>query len=171
MPTKWNQEKIGTWHAQQPWFAGCNFYPSTAINAIEMWSAETFDASTIDRELGWAADLGFNLMRVYLHDIPWKEDAEGFKSRLDQYLAMADAHNIGTLLTIFDDCWFEPKAGTQPEPRPGIHNSGWVRSPGKALLMDESTWPMLERYVKDLGEYCKDDSRVVAWDVYLTIHS
>ena len=31
----------------------------TAINTIEMWQAESFDPATIDKELGWAEELGF----------------------------------------------------------------------------------------------------------------
>jgi hypothetical protein len=29
-----------------------------------MWQAATFDPKTIDRELGWAAEMGMNTIRV-----------------------------------------------------------------------------------------------------------
>jgi hypothetical protein len=51
---RWTEEKAAAWYAQQTWPVGANFLPSTAINELEMWQAETFDAPTIDRELGWA---------------------------------------------------------------------------------------------------------------------
>ncbi|MHC5000799.1 MAG: hypothetical protein ACYTE1_08295 [Planctomycetota bacterium] len=69
---------------------GCNYLPATACNQLEMWQAETFDPETIDRELGWAEDLGFNVIRVFLHDMMWAQDAEGFVKRIDQVLAIAD---------------------------------------------------------------------------------
>jgi len=144
----------------------CNFVPSSAINQIEMFSAATWDPDTIDRELGWAADIGFNTMRTYLHDLCWQEDRVGFLSRLDSYLEIANRHSIRTLVTIFDDCWHEPTAGVQPAPRPGIHNSGWARSPGRAALLDRSAWGELEAYVRDLGTRFGNDPRVLAWDVY-----
>lgn len=163
---RWNRDEAWAWHREQPWLTGCNFIPSTAINQIEMFAAETFDPETIDRELGWAAELGFNTMRTYLHDLCWQEDREGFLARLDTHLEIASGHGIRTLVTIFDDCWHEPEAGVQPAPRPGIHNSGWARSPGYRKLMDRSAWGELERYVRDLGETFGRDHRVLAWDVF-----
>lgn len=40
------------------WYFGANFIPSTAINQLEMWQKETFDPTTIDRELGFARKIG-----------------------------------------------------------------------------------------------------------------
>ncbi len=44
---KWPVEKAVEWYQTQPWLRGCNFIPSTAINQLEMWQAETFDLETI----------------------------------------------------------------------------------------------------------------------------
>src|SRR5512133_1841758 len=127
----WPVEQAWEWYRQQPWLVGCNFIPSTAINQLEMWQADSFDMKTIDRELGWAAAIGFNSMRVFLHDLVWQADAEGFKQRIKQYLAVAERHGILTMFVFFDDCWnTDPHLGRQPEPIPGVHNSGWVQSPG-----------------------------------------
>lgn len=71
----WTKEKANSWYKKQGWLVGADFLPSTAINQLEMWQAETFDAATIDKELGWAAGIGMNVMRVYLHDLAWKADA------------------------------------------------------------------------------------------------
>ena len=49
---RWTPEQAGTWYKAQPWLVGCNFTPSTAINQLEMFQADTFDPETIDRELG-----------------------------------------------------------------------------------------------------------------------
>src|SRR4051812_11550181 len=74
----WPAEKANAWYREKPWLVGCNYIPSTAINQLEMWQADTFDPDTIDRELGWAEGLGFTSVRVFLHDIPWKQDSKGF---------------------------------------------------------------------------------------------
>jgi len=166
MGKRWTREQAWEWYDALPWLTGCNFIPSTAINQIEMWSADTFDEETIARELGWAADIGFNTMRVYLHDLCWAEDADGFEQRIDRYLAIASDKGIRTLLVLFDDCWHEPKPGPQPTPRPGIHNSGWVRSPGREILLDRSRWHALENYVTAIAKRFAHDPRVLAWDVY-----
>jgi hypothetical protein len=163
----WSKEKAWAWQKQQPWLVGADFLPSTAINQLEMWQAETFDPSTIDRELGWAEGIGMNVMRVYLHDLAWKADPSGFKSRMDRYLAIADKHHIKTLFTIFDDCWNpEANTGKQPDPKPGIHNSGWVRSPTKAVHDNPASWAYLETYVKDILKSFGKDKRILMWDLY-----
>src|SRR5512137_2988384 len=138
---RWTADKANEWYRKQPWLVGCNFIPSTAINQLEMWQDATFDPGTIDRELGWAADIGMNAVRVYLHDLVWQADAEGFKRRIDRYLDLAARKGIRTLFVLFDDCWNnDPKLGKQPEPRPGIHNSGWMQSPGSKIVADPSGW-------------------------------
>lgn len=166
MGKRWTPEEAWEWHRRQPWLTGCNFVPSTAINQIEMFAEATFDPETIDRELGWAAAIGFNTTRTYLHDLCWRDDRHGFLQRLDAFLEISHSHGIRTLVTIFDDCWHEPTAGRQPEPRAGIHNSGWLRSPGRDVLLDRSRWRELEAYVTDLAERFGEDDRVLAWDVF-----
>lgn len=164
---RWSIEKAHKWYASHDWISGANFLPSTAINQLEMWQAETFDPTTIDRELGWAAGIGFNTMRVYLHSIAYKQDPEGFKNRMDSYLTIADKHKIKTIFVFFDDCWNKMgTAGKQPEPKPGIHNSGWVQDPGDPDSKDPSKFPALEKYVKDVLKRFGKDGRVLLWDLY-----
>jgi len=164
---RWSAEKARKWYAQQPWMVGCNFTPSTAINQLEMWQADTFDPETIDRELGWAADIGMNTMRVYLHDLLWQQDSKGFLKRIDKFLSIADRHGIKTMFVLCDSCWNpHPKLGKQPEPKPHVHNSGWVQSPHIDILKDITKHNSLEPYFKGLIARFKDDKRVLAWDLY-----
>src|SRR4051794_40257230 len=154
----WSVEKAKAWYNEHQWITGANFLPSTAINQLEMWQAETFHTTTINRELGWAEDIGFNTMRVFLHSVAWKVDPEGFKSRVDKFLSIADRHHIQPLFVFFDDCWNKvPQAGRQPAPKPGVHNSGWVQDPGQPASNDSANFPALERYVKDvMGRFAHD---------------
>jgi len=167
MQPRWSREKANAWYAEQPWLVGCNFIPSTAINQLEMWQAGTFDPETIDRELGWAEGLGFNTVRVYLHDLLWFAGAARFKNRIDRYLDIAARHRIRTMFVLFDDCWHDgPALGPQPEPMPGIHNSGWVKSPGSKVVRNPAEWGRLEDYVSDIVSTFASDERVVLWDIY-----
>ena len=166
--SRWSTEKANEWYDHQPWLVGCNFIPSNAINQLEMWQAETFDPATLDRELSWAADIGFNTVRTFLHDLAWEADADGFKQRISCFLDMASRHGIRPMLVIFDDCWnSDAKIGPQPAPRPGVHNSGWVQSPGVAIVnRGAPVWGRLEAYVKDIiGSFAEDD-RILLWDLY-----
>lgn len=165
--SKWTAQKANDWYKNQPFRVGANFNPANAINELEMWQAETFDPQRIDLELGWAAKIGMNTMRVYLHDLLWKQDAAGFTKRLDQFLTIAEKHKIKPMLVLFDSCWDPyPELGRQRAPRPGIHNSGWVQSPGAVALSDPSQYPRLEAYVKGVVGAFKNDQRILAWDVW-----
>lgn len=162
----WPAAKANAWYAQHKWINGANFTPSTAINQLEMWQADTFDPITIDRELGYAEGIGFNAMRVFLHSVVWKEDPKGFKDRINKYLTIADKHHIQTIFVFFDDCWNpNAKPGKQPDPKPGIHNSGWMQDPGKPLTTP-ADFLALKAYVDDILTSFKHDKRILLWDLY-----
>ncbi|MDO3641199.1 1,4-beta-xylanase [Mucilaginibacter sp. L3T2-6] len=162
----WPAARANAWYAKHKWINGANFTPSTAINQLEMWQADTFDPTTIDRELGYAEGIGFNAMRVFLHSLVWKEDPKGFKSRINKYLEIADKHHIQTIFVFFDDCWNpNAKPGKQPEPKPGIHNSGWMQDPGYPLTK-EADYAALKVYVDDILTTFKHDKRILLWDLY-----
>lgn len=163
----WSKEKATAWYGNQPWLVGANFLPSSAINELEMWQAATFDTVTIARELKWAASLGMNTMRIFLHDLAWLQDPQGFKKRIEIFLRIASRYNIKPLFVLFDSCWDPfPHTGKQHEPAPFLHNSGWVQSPGADALKDASQHPRLKKYVQDIVSAFNKDKRVLGWDVW-----
>jgi hypothetical protein len=132
-----------------------------------MWQADTFDPKRIDRELGWAESIGMNAVRVFLHDLLWQQDAAGFRQRIDTLLGIADRHHIKTLFVLFDSVWDPtPQLGRQHAPVPGVHNSGWVQSPGARELSDPTRYPKLEAYVRGIVGAFANDERVLGWDVW-----
>jgi hypothetical protein len=164
---RWSEQKANQWYARQPWPVGANFLPSTAINQLEMWNADTFDTLTIKRELAWAASLGFNTMRVFLHDLAFADDPNGFLHRIDIFLRMAARYKIKPLIVFFDSVWDPfPKAGKQRAPKPHVHNSGWIQSPGAPALQDSNEYRRLEMYVKAVTKRFASDQRIWGWDVW-----
>ena len=165
---RWPEEKARQWYDAQRWLVGCDYIPSDAINQIEMWSGDTYNHDLIDKELSWAEDLGFNTLRVYLSSVVYENDAQGLKARMDDFLGICDSHSIRPLFVFFDDCWnAESWYGVQPEPKPGIHNSGWVRDPSDALRADTvALYPKLETYMKDVMVTFANDKRILMWDLY-----
>ena len=132
---RWSTEKAKTWYQKRSWLVGSNYTPASAINQIEMWQAETFDAKEIDKELGWAESIGMNTMRVFLHDRLWQQDPDAFKKRINEFIGIAAKHKIAPLFVLFDSCWDpHPHLGMQHPPTPGVHNSGWVQGPGADAL-------------------------------------
>lgn len=164
---RWTVEKAQAWAKGIPWLVGANYSPASAINQLEMWQADTFNPTQIDKELGWAESLGFNSVRVFLHHLLWEQDREGFLKRMDQFLGIAAKHKIGVMFVLFDSVWDpEPKLGKQREPAKGVHNSGWVQSPGAADLKNPERHNLLEAYVKGVIGHFKDDKRVQVWDIW-----
>jgi len=164
---RWSESRANAWYAGQQWPVGANFLPSTAINQLEMWQADSFDPVTIDRELGWAENIGMNTMRVFLHNLVWDQDPDGFKKRIDTFLTIAARHHIKPVFVLFDSCWDPfPKLGPQHPPIPGVHNSGWVQAPGAKVLSDASQYPHLREYVVGLIGAFANDSRILAWDLW-----
>ncbi|MDG2061781.1 MAG: 1,4-beta-xylanase [SAR86 cluster bacterium] len=168
----WTPEKAFNWYNKQDWLVGCNFLPSSAINQLEMFQKETFDLETINRELGWARDLGFNSLRVYLHDLLW-EEKDGFTERLNIFLDVCSNHQIKPILVLFDDCHYPfPNLGKQPLPIQGVHNSGWKQSPGHMIVNEikESTnsshIQRLKKFIQGVLEMYCNDERILMWDIY-----
>jgi hypothetical protein len=163
----WSPERTRTWYAQQPWPVGSNYISNTAINELEMWQADTFDLPNIDRDLGWAESLGMNTMRVFLHNLLWQQGSEAFLDRMDKFLQVADKHHIRIVFVLLDSVWDpNPKPGKQREPRPHVHNSGWVQAPGAEILRDRSRWGReLQPYVVGVVGRFANDKRILMWDL------
>jgi hypothetical protein len=165
--TKWSVEKAQAWGAKQPWLVGANFNPSDASNELETWQADTWNPELIDKELGWAEDIGMNTMRVYLHYFPYRDDKANFLKRMDQFLEISAKHNIKPMFIFFDDVWNpNPVSGPQPEPKPHVHNANWVQSPGHDILWNPEKHAELKPFVQDILRRYKNDDRVLLWDLY-----
>jgi hypothetical protein len=167
LPAPWTEQRAAAWYVAQPWLVGANYVPSDAINQLEMFQAATFNPALNDKELGLAESAGMNTARVFLQDQLWTSDPVGFRKRLDAFLSIATKHHIRPILVLFDSCWDPyPKLGPQHPPIPGVHNSGWVQSPGARGISDPAYEPQLEAYVKGVVGAFANDDRILAWDIW-----
>jgi hypothetical protein len=167
VPDRWTEQQANAWYDKQPWLVGADYVPSDAINQLEMFQAATFNPALNDKELGLAESIGMNTIRVFLQDQLWTSDPAGFQKRLDTFLTIAARHHIRPILVLFDSCWDpNPRLGPQHPPIPGVHNSGWVQSPGKQRLMNPAVEPELKAYVQGVISAFGKDDRVLAWDLW-----
>jgi hypothetical protein len=163
----WSPDRANRWYQAHGWLVGANYITSNAVNQLEMFQAETFDPRRIDTELGWAQLHGLNTVRVFLHDQLWAQDHRGFQSRLAQFVDIAARHRIKPMFVFFDSCWDPfPKPGRQRAPKPGVHNSGWVQSPGAEHLDDLDYRRTLRDYVTGVLNQFRTDDRVLGWDIW-----
>ena len=92
-----------------------------------------------------------NTMRVFLHDLVWQQDSQGYRQRIDRFLTIASRHGIRPMFVLFDSVWDPfPAIGPQRAPKPGVHNSGWMQGPGATGVV--------HAFAKD--------KRVLAWDIW-----
>lgn len=163
---RWSRERVTDWYSARPWILGCNYVPAYASNQLEMWQPETFDIDAIGRELALAQSLGFNSLRVFLHDLLWTEP-DVLLDEMDQLLDAADRHGMSVMPVLFEGVWNNyAHPGPQADPIPGVHNSRWVQSPNAKAAIDPAQWPRLEDYVSGVLDRFADDERVLMWDVY-----
>jgi len=166
---RWTTNRAWDWYQSRVWLCGFNYVVSTAVNSTEMWQGESFDLETINRELDWEKNIGFNNCRLFLQYLVWRDDPTGLMERIDQFLQVADRHKISTIFCFFDDCAFsgkEPYLGKQNGPVPGVHNSGWTPSSGHQRVVDQLFRPQLEDFVTGIVSYFARDDRILAWDIY-----
>ncbi|MBU9763168.1 cellulase family glycosylhydrolase [Mycobacterium sp. TNTM28] len=164
---QWPVERANAWYRAQGWLVGTNFITSSAINQLEMFGPGTYDARRIDSELQACRLLGFNTVRVFLHDLLWAQDRAGFQSRLSNFVGIAARQGIKPLFVFFDSCWDpHPKLGAQRAPTPGVHNSGWVQSPGAERIDDPRYRALLRDYVVGVMSQFRNDNRVLGWDLW-----
>lgn len=166
-PARWSADRANRWYQAQNWPVGANYLTSTAINQIEMFQPGTYDPRRIDTELGWARFHGLNTVRVFLHDQLWAQDSRGFQLRLAQFVNIAARRGIKPLFVLFDSCWDpRPRLGRQRAPRPGVHNSGWVQSPGAERIDDPRYRRTLQAYVTGVLSQFRNDNRILGWDLW-----
>jgi hypothetical protein len=164
---RWTVEEARAWRARQGALVGVNYLPAHAANQLEHWQGATWSPAEIERELGWAAALGFDSLRVFLHDLVWAQGEEAYLERIDAFLGIASRHGLGVLFVFFDSCWHpRPRPGPQAAPRAGVHNGGWVQSPGVAVLRDPPRFAALEGYVRGVVRHFRNDARVQGWDLW-----
>lgn len=137
-----------------------------------MWQASTFDLPTIKKELALAAATGFTSTRVFIQYIVWQADPDGFRNRFNQFLEVAESHNISVVPVLFDDCAFgeplqlDPFLGEQRDPIPGMVLSSWTPSPGNMIGTDPSEQANLKAYLQDMVSTYGADSRILFWDLF-----
>jgi hypothetical protein len=165
--SRWSPDRANSWYQAQGWLVGANYVTSNAINQLEMFQPGTYDPQRIDSELGLARLHGLNTVRVFLHDQLWAQDRQGFQNRLAQFVGIAARHRIKPLFVLFDSCWDPfPRSGPQRAPIRGVHNSGWVQSPGAEHLDDRRYSGVLYDYVTGVLTQFRTDDRVLGWDLW-----
>lgn len=165
---RWTIEKANAWYAKQPWILGCNYVPTYAVNQLEMWQKSTFDPKIIDEELALMAKTGMNTVRVFVHDLLWKEEKTDFYANINTFFDLCEKHAIRVGFNFFTNGGKEPSVrGPQPLSPPKVHNGEWRQTPGKERVMHKpENWGWMEDYIMETMEYFRNDPRILFWDLF-----
>ncbi len=167
---QWTTDKAWKWYKENPWICGFNYIPSNAINYTAMWDKTSFSPDLIEKELALASTTGFNAVRVVLQFIVWEDDPKYFKDTFTRFLSICTRYRIKVIPAFFDDCVFgtntDPHLGKQPEPFIGWYAWEWSPSPGHSIVLDTTTYPRLEKYIKDIIWSYRNDPAILVWDLY-----
>lgn len=148
------------------WIRGANYVPSYARNDVQMWM--DYDAEIIDRELGYAARLKLNSVRVFLQYAVYKHNPERFLEQYENFLSLCNKHDIRPMMVLFDSCF-----GAFPDLE-NYRDKDWMANPGQNMIGPEY-WPELEKYVQDIVGAYRSDKRILIWDIMnepmMTSHS
>ena len=164
---QWSEEKANEWYSATDWPVGCDYVPAYAGNQLQMWQSGTWNPEEIDKELGWAEELGFNTVRIFLHHKLWESEKDAFFSHIEEFLRIADSHGISSLVTLFTNGGSEERfTGEDISPVKGIHNSIWAQTPGISIVNNPDRWGEMEKYEKDVLRHFGNDKRIIAWCLY-----
>ncbi len=139
------------------WMRGANYVPSYARNDVQIWL--DYDPAVIDRELGYAAKLKLNVVRVFLQVAVYETAPQRFLDNFENLLSLCAKHQIQLMPVLFDSC-FDP----QVVDLQNYHDKKWMPSPGFSRLGNQDR-PALERYIQAVVGGHRQDRRIVLWDV------
>jgi len=77
---------------------GFNYTPASANRANDFWLH--LDSAEVDRDFGYANELGLNQTRVFLRFDSWDQDAKTLAANLVRFMDIASKHRIGVMLVL-----------------------------------------------------------------------
>lgn len=147
--------------AQAP-VRGAIYIPFAAYNAPQMW--KNFNAQETSRDLDYARSIHLNALRSWASYEYWRMDPQKYQANFDQYLAIAKAHSIRILISLFENDGVQPTADNMWTTDP--NRAFAIQSPGKAIVEgDEAGWSGPRQFVAWFMKRYANDQRLIAVEV------
>ncbi|MCK5175906.1 MAG: cellulase family glycosylhydrolase [Planctomycetes bacterium] len=146
---------------------GAIYIPAKAFNAPQMW--KFYDPAEARRDMGYAAKINLNSVRVWLSYEYWAIDKNSLESNFNDFLAACDEKGITVYPSLFEGCG-EPRDSEgmwDTHPWTGICQ----KSPAPEVNKKPKTWGKYRKYITWFMENYKDDDRVIAIEVMNEPHA
>ena len=178
---RWSKERAWQWYNSRPWIRGCNYMSASCANRVDQWQSLHFDEYLYEteQELKLMSELGFNSVRLILEFVVWQKEHDKFLENFEKYLSLCAKYGISCMIVLANDCmppktelWKMPDIGEQHYDV-GYHGGrkhsqhGGHNCPAPHYYFDDEK--LREEYfemVKEIVTLYKDDSRVIAWDLF-----
>ncbi|WP_158056928.1 glycoside hydrolase 5 family protein [Halorussus halophilus] len=116
---------------------GAVYLPQDAWNAYQFWA--NYESDVVERDLGYAARLGLDSVRVWSSYEYWREGASQLFDRTEHFLSTCRDHGIRPLIVLFEA---PPK---QPPKKSNLRNTDpasafGVHSPSRPRILQRRNW-------------------------------
>ena len=145
---------------------GAVYIPQKDWNTYQVWA--NYDRTTVEREVGYAARLGLNSLRVWSSYEFWREDAATLFDRTEHFLATCERHDVRPLFVLFEAPPKDPPTeenlrNTDPASAFGVH------SPSRPEILRRRNWKGYDgspiQFARRFAEQFAEDDRVLATEV------
>ena len=146
-------------------YVGAEYTPWRAGNQL-WWANYSQYAGDVEREVKAMRDvLGLTALRVFLHDMVFRQDPARLLRNMDAFLSTLHAHGMMAGFVFFDDCWQHSGANLSQTctATQGIHNGCWYAAPQD---VDRNGTARHADYVSQVVAAFKTDARVAWWEIF-----
>ncbi len=170
---RWSPLRAEQYMARFGVIRGCNYVTQDASSPL----AESSER-LVDRELGWAKDVGLNSIRVFLSAISYQNMGDRLFTRLDCLLDIAAKQGMSFIPVLSTNSVIDP--AYKPDPAqppqdgtpaflPGVH--GGPRRPPRPGVVSarqklDTAKPIAREFIRAMLRRYDKDQRIVAWDLF-----
>jgi hypothetical protein len=169
---RWSPDRAAKYMARFGAIKGCNYVPA---DAGSVW-AESL-GPMVDKELGWAAGVGMNSVRIFISLTLYQQLKDGLFARIDRFLDMAARHKLTFMPMLSVNSMRDPAYKPDPVPPdrlpapaflPGVH--GGPARPRMGMINARTNLAAIKPVARDfiqaiLRRYSRDE-RIVCWDLF-----
>jgi len=135
---------------------GAVYFPHRAFNHVQTWA--NYDPERVDRDVGFAAELGLDAVRVLASYEYWRREPAAFARRFDHFLGAAGERGVRVLPVLFESIGEQPTSANAGREVP-------LKSPAGAVVRDADRWDGPEAFVRWVAGRYGDRPELLALEV------
>lgn len=145
----------------RPGFHGAIYWPTHAFNHYQTWYQ--YDSTEVNRDFTYAKSLNLHALRVIVGWEFWRDYPQEFQHRFDNFLRLADKHNLQILPVFFEAIGDTPTERNFLDKNP--LTSFAVKSPSTAIIKNKSRWEQPQQFVDWFTRRYSNHSALIALEI------